>query len=109
MSRLKKINEVKTITASDATDDAKVILERVQKASGDLKNIYYILFDNLNALFSSYPELYKQINMVVKLPMNEDAIAIANFDSQLNDILEHFKDEQYLSEYIDRPTEPPTE
>ena len=72
MSRLKKINKEinREVIASDATDDAKVILERIQKAGGDLKNIYYILFDNLNALFSSYPELYKQINMVVKLPVN---------------------------------------
>jgi len=107
MSRLKKINKEinREVIASDATDDAKVILERIQKAGGDLKNIYYILFDNLNALFSSYPELYKQINMVVKLPTNEDAIAMASFDNQLNDILEHFKDEQYLSEYVEGPIE----
>jgi len=98
MSRLKK-------KASDNTDDAKVILDRIQKASHDLKDIYYVLFDNLNALFGSYPELYKQINMVVKLPTNEDAITTTNFDNSLNDILEHFKDEQYLSEYVDQKTE----
>ena len=95
MSRLRKL-------ASEETDDTKVILERVQKASNDLKDIYYILFDNLNALFSSYPELYKQINMVVKLPTNDDAITITNFDNSLNEILEHFKDEQYLSEFVDK-------
>ena len=98
MSRLRKL-------ASEETDDTKVILERVQKASNDLKDIYYILFDNLNALFSSYPELYKQINMVVKLPTNDDAITITNFDNSLNEILEHFKDEQYLSEFIDKKEE----
>ena len=98
MSRLRKL-------ASEETEDAKVILERVQKASNDLKDIYYILFDNLNALFSSYPELYKQINMVVKLPTNEDAISIANFNTNLIDILEHFKDEQYLPEFIDKKEE----
>ena len=98
MSRLKK-------KASDNAEDAKVILDRIQKASHDLKDIYYVLFDNLNALFGSYPELYKQINMVVKLPMNEDAIATTNFDNNLNDILEHFKDEQYLSEYVDKKNE----
>ena len=95
MSRLKK-------KASDNTDDAKVILDRIQKASHDLKDIYYVLFDNLNALFGSYPELYKQINMVVKLPTNEDAIAITNFNNDLTNILKHFKDEQYLSEYVDQ-------
>jgi len=98
MSRLKK-------KASDATNDARIILERIQKAGHDLKDIYYILFDDLNALFGSYPELYKQISMVVELPTNEDAIATAKFDSDLNDILEHFKDEQYLSEYVDQKTE----
>ena len=98
MSRLRKL-------ASEETEDAKVILERIKKASNDLKDIYYILFDNLNALFSSYPELYKQINMVVKLPTNEDAISIANFNTNLIDILEHFKDEQYLPEFIDKKEE----
>ena len=98
MSRLRKL-------ASEETDDTKVILERVQKASNDLKDIYYILFDNLNALFSSYPELYKQINTVVKLPTNDDAISIANFNTNLTDILGHFKDEQYLSEFVDQKEE----
>ena len=107
MSRLRKIN--KEIIASEETDDAKVILERIQKASNDLKDIYYILFDNLNILFGSYPELYKQINMVVKLPENNDAISIANFDKSLTDLLEHFKDEQYLSEFVDKKIEPTEE
>jgi hypothetical protein len=98
LSRLKKI-------ASEETEDAKVILERIHKSSNNLKDIYYILFDNLNALFTAYPELYKQINMVVKLPSNDDAIGIANFDRDLTQILEHFEDETYLSEYVDKKEE----
>lgn len=38
--------------------------------------------------------------MTVKLPKNEDALNVVQFDNDLHDILEHFKDEEYLSTYI---------
>lgn len=93
MSRLKRV--------ANNIDDAKTLLERINKASDDLKDIYYILFDNLNVLYQNYPDLYKAINMVVKLPTNDDATFISNFNNDLKEILKHFNDEQYLSEYVE--------
>lgn len=92
MKRLKK-------TAAEI-EEVKVLLSRIDAASHDMKDSYYVLFDNLNALFQSYPNLYKQIEMVVKLPSNEDAKDVVKFDQDLHDILEHFQDEKYLESYI---------
>jgi hypothetical protein len=99
MARLRKVAE------NDLTN-AKLLLDRIDEASHDLKDIYYVLFENLNALFDSYPDLYKQIQMVVALPKNEDAAEIVQFHKDLHDILEHLKDEQYLQTYL-KPNTPP--
>lgn len=81
--------------------EAKKILDRIDKSSEDLRNNYYVLFDNLNALYESYPDLYKKIEMTVKLPKNEDAHGVVKFYKDLHDILEYFSDNDYLSEYVD--------
>lgn len=92
MKRLKKM--------SNEVNDAKKLLDRVSVASNDLKDMYYVLFDNLNALFESYPNLYKQVEMVVKLPSNDDAKGIVQFNQDLQRILDNLQDEQYLESYI---------
>lgn len=91
MKRLKRIAD---------TENVNKLLDRIDKASTDLKDTYYALFDNLNALYESYPNLYKQLEMVVKLPNNEDAKDIVQMDSDLTRMLENLKDEQYLESYI---------
>ena len=78
----------------------KELLNRIDVASEDLKNSYYVLFDNLNSLYEEYPDLYKQIEMVVKLPSNEDAKNISILNEDLQRILNNLKDENYLNSYI---------
>ena len=78
----------------------KELLNRIDVASDDLKNSYYVLFDNLNSLYEEYPDLYKQIEMVVKLPSNEDAKNISILNEDLQRILNNLKDENYLKSYI---------
>lgn len=90
MKRLKKAN----------LEDAQILLNRIAEASDNLRDTYYALFDNLNALFESYPDLYKQIDMVIKFPENKDASDIVKMNNDLKDMLEHFKDEKYLKEYV---------
>lgn len=90
------------------TEDVKIILNRIDEASDGLKDIYYVLFDNLNALFEAYPNLYKQMQMVIKLPSNEDAEGVVKFHDDLHQVLEHFKDDQYLQTYIG-PQDPENE
>jgi hypothetical protein len=81
-------------------EDVQKLLVRIDEASHDLKDHYYVLFDNLNALFESYPQLYKEIQMTVKLPTNDDAKNIVQFYDDLHGILTHFQDEQYLNSFI---------
>lgn len=81
-------------------ENVNKLLDRIDKASTDLKDTYYALFDNLNALYESYPNLYKQLEMVVKLPKNEDARDIVQMDEDLRRMLENLRDEEYLESYI---------
>ena len=88
------------ISSDNDINAAKELLNRIDLASKDLKNTYFALFDNLNALYESYPDLYKQIEMVVKLPTNDDAKNITALNSDLERIINNLKDEEYLKSYI---------
>ena len=86
--------------AENSATDVKTLLLRIDEASHDLKDHYYVVFDNLNALFESYPQLYKEIEMTVKLPTNEDAKNIVQFYDDLHKALHYFQDDQYLNSFI---------
>ena len=60
MGRLKKV-------ANGDVEKAKELLRKIENSSKDLKEYYYVLFNNLNILFENYPSLYKQIEMIIKL------------------------------------------
>ena len=92
MKRLRK-------TSSDI-HDAEVLLKRIDEACANLKDVYYVLFDNLNVLFQNYPDIYKQIEMIVKLPTNESAKDIVTLYNDLHSTILHFDDTEYLQKYI---------
>ena len=101
MSRLRKIKAAELGTfMNEDTKDAQQLIERIDEASNNLKDTYYVLFDNLNSLFDSYPDIYNQLKMLVKLPDNERAEEIMTFYNDMKEALEHFKNPQYLSSYI---------
>lgn len=94
------------VRKADEVGDAKKLLMRVDGASHELKDSYYVLFDNLNALAEAYPSLYKEIQMVVKLPSNDDAKNIMQFYKDLHEILNHLADPKYLDSYINPQADP---
>lgn len=81
------------------------LFERIKGSANGLKDMYYTLFDNLNALFATYPSLYKQLQMTVKLPTNNDAMNIVALNNDLMQALERFKDPVYLNSYISNSSE----
>jgi len=89
-----------TKTADNDLNDARIILDRIQNSTNDLKNYYYALFDNLNALFKTYPSLYKELEKTIKFPKEEDAQNIVEFYNQIQTQIEHYKNDEYLSAII---------
>lgn len=93
------------VRKADEINDVQKLLKRIDNATHNLKDIYYVLFDNLNALFDAYPNLYKEMQMLVKLPTNDDAKDVMQFYKDLHDVLDHLSDKQYLDSYINPPKE----
>lgn len=81
------------------------LLDRIKESSNNLKDIYYALFDNLNALFAAYPSIYQQLQMTVKLPTNNDAMNTVTFNNDLTIALNKFKDPIYLASYLKNSSE----
>lgn len=81
------------------------ILDRIKSASNSLKDIYYVLFDNLNGLYAVFPTIFKQLQMTVKLPTNQDAMSVVTMNNDLTQALERFKDPVYLNSFISNSSE----
>ena len=81
------------------------LLSKIRESSVALKDIYYSLFDNLNALYDSYPSVYKTLQTVVKLPTNEDAMNTVIFNNDLLRALNKFQNEAYLASYLQNSSE----
>lgn len=91
---------IKKADMAEDISNVNTIFDRIDEASNNLKDIYYSLFDNLNALYESYPEIYEQMKMIVNLPDNSDAENIVSFNNDLHMALEHFRDPAYLESYL---------
>ena len=92
MKRLKKANDDLTL--------AKSKLLEIKNASDNLMNIYMTLYEDLNDLYDTFPNLYEKIHQVVALPTNEDAQAITEFNQSLNQELTYFQDDHFLASTI---------
>ena len=92
----KKVEQIDPKVKQEVTQ----LLDRIQQSSNNLKDIYYALFDNLNALFSAYPSIYQQLQMTVKLPTNRDAMNTVTFNNDLTIALNKFKNPEYLASYL---------
>lgn len=88
------------VVAEGESEKVKILLDRISKASENLSNNYFGLFDNLNTLYENYPNLYKQLEMVVDLPSNEDAKNIVQLKKDIERIMNNLDDESYLNSYL---------
>lgn len=100
MKRLKTIADAENNIENKNVSEVKILLDRISTASDELKDTYFSLFDNLNALYEAYPNLYKQFEMVVKLPDNDSAKEIVELNKDIKRILNNFNDEEYLKTYL---------
>ena len=75
-------------------------MERINSANEGLKQAYFVLFENLNALANGYPDVYNALKKDVKLPETNDIRELTNLYDNLNHVLPMFMDEAYLSTYV---------
>ena len=99
------IKNEKKPSSNDEAKEVMKLLERIKESSNNLKDIYYVLFDNLNGLYSTYPSIYKQLQQSVKLPTNQDAINIVTLNKDLTESLNLFKDPTYLNSFLQNSSE----
>ena len=96
VDKLKNLQEISPEIQAEILD----LLSRISQSMADLNDIYYSLFDNLTALYNSFPTVYQQVEQSVKLPTNDDAAEVVNLKNDFNMLIEHLKDPQYLSSFM---------
>ena len=96
--RLKKADsEIKNV------NDAKDLLNRINKSCENIKDDYYILLDNLNAIYSSYPNLYNELKQVVKLPNDKDIKNVVDLNNSMESMInQYLSNNEFLQNIIER-------
>jgi hypothetical protein len=101
VKRLKRASEV--VTEEDLTL-AKSKLIEIKNSSDELMEVYLRLYEDLNDLYDTFPNLYEKLHQVVVLPTNEDAQEITDFNQSLNQELIYFQDDNFLASTISGET-----
>ena len=95
MKRLKTA-EVDEETIKNAID----LLERINNSTDNIKDAYYLLLDNLNAINSSYPNLYKELEQLIKLPNESDIREVVRLKDDMNDAIKYLENVDFLKGII---------
>lgn len=76
------------------------LLEVLDSNVKDLKDTYYVLLENLNALSKDYSGVYNELKVMCKLPNKNDVNDIVQFQSDISKAKEMFNDDNFLSNFI---------
>lgn len=93
-------NENEKNEDNDNLKSVNEILQRILKVSDDTRNDLYALFENLSAIYKNYPELYKEIEMLVKIPKEDDIRDLIKFCDSTQDLNNFFSDTEYIKQFI---------
>ena len=81
-------------------NEAQNLVQRINTANDNLKQAYFVLFENLNALASGFPDLYNALKKDVKFPENDEIREFTDLYTALNQVLPMFMDVNYLKTYV---------
>lgn len=84
--------------ANEVNSDVIVnILNRIQQSGNDIRDAYYILLDNLNALYKDYPGVYNELKVMVKLPDKKQVENIAQLELDIEKAIQYLSDPNFLN------------
>ncbi len=84
----------------DGIEVAKDLLDRIDNSVDDIKDAYYSLLDNLNAINNAYPNLYTELTQLIKLPNESNIKEVVQLKSDMDDAVKYLKDPDFLKGVI---------
>lgn len=87
----------------NANQDSKIavdLLERINTSVDDIRDTYYSLLDNLNAINESYPNLYTELKQLVKLPDENEIREIVDMQKDVKGAVKYLQDPNFLNGII---------
>lgn len=105
MGRLKKlaedlnqVEEVTNVQTENQNFDVVIdLLTRINANAEQLKDVYYSLLENLNALNKDYAGVYNELKVLCKLPNKNTINDIATFKDDIEKATLMLSDKNFLS------------
>ena len=91
------------VNKDNKNNDSKIaidLLERINNSVDDIRDTYYSLLDNLNAINESYPNLYNELKQIVKLPDEVEIKEIVEMQQDVKDAVAYLQDPNFLNGII---------
>ena len=86
---------------ADNTNNAKAKILEIIQSSDELVEIYMKLYQDLTDLYNEFPNIYEELQRVVKLPTNEDAQNISDFNKDIKRELQYLNDQNFMQYVMD--------
>lgn len=81
-------------------DQAKDMVEKLGYSIEAIKDANQKFFDILTQVSQTFPNLYQEIKMTVKVPTEQDLLELNEMQSSFQQIHEHLHDKDYLNQMI---------
>lgn len=88
------------VKTADDKQTALELVDMIENNVKDLKDTYYVLLENLNALSRDYVGVYNELKVLCKLPNKNDINDIVQFEEDIEKAKLMFNDENFLSNFI---------
>lgn len=94
-----------TVEKQDTPDNKELqiaidLLKRVGNSANDIKDAYYSLLDNLNALNSNYQNVYTEFKQLVKLPDQKEIEEIVQLQKDTQDAVKYLAEPDFLKGFM---------
>lgn len=76
------------------------ILNRILQSGEDIKDAYYSLLDNLNALNRDYQGIYNEFKMMVKLPDKKEVNNVAQLQLDISEAVKYLSDPNFIENFL---------
>ena len=92
---------MKRLVATEDVANAKAKILEIIKDSDELLQLMKEFYKNLSDLYNNYPNVYEELQRIVKLPTNQEAQDIANFNKNIKEALQYLNDEHFMQSVMD--------
>jgi len=100
LKRLIANNIKDNLQKNENIDEIIDILNKINNSIEPIKDSYYTMINNLNALNTNFPNIYNQLKYMCKLPDNNDINDINTLEQDIHNAFDKLSNKDFLKNFV---------